>query len=96
MSKTLGLLLASSLAATSALPALAGGLDDAIIEAPVVVEPAPPAGSLGLGGLGAAGAVVGGLVALGIIAAVIDDDEDDDDAANTTLSANGEVVEISN
>ena len=53
MSKTLGLLLASSLAATSAMPALAGGLDDAIIEAPVVVEPAPaPAG---LGGLGTAG-----------------------------------------
>ena len=92
MSKTLGLLLATSLAATSALPALAGGLDDAIIEAPVVVEPAPaPAG---LGGLGVAGAVVGGLVALGIIAAVVDDDDDDDDAANTTLSENGEVVEI--
>ena len=91
MSKTLGLLLASSLAATSALPALAGGLDDAIIEAPVVVEPAPaPAG---FGGLGTAGAVVGGLVALGIIAAVIDDDDDDDDANPTTL-VNGEVVEL--
>ena len=78
MSKTLALLLATSLAATSAMPALAGGLDDAIIEAPIAVEPVPPAGTLGLGGLGAAGAVVGGLVAIGIIAAVIDDDDEDD------------------
>ena len=79
MSKTLALMLATSLAASSAMPALAGGLDDAIIEAPIAVEPAPaPAGSLGLGGLGAAGAVVGGLVAVGIIAAIVDDDDSDD------------------
>lgn len=87
MSKTLALLLAASLAATSAMPALAGGLDDAIIEAPIDIAPAPA--PRGLGGLGAAGAVVGGLVALGIIAAVLDDnDEDDDDNGTTdTLSA---------
>lgn len=85
MSKTLAFLMATSLAATSAVPALAGGLDDAIIEAPVVVEPAPVAG--GLGGLGTAGAVIGGLVALGIIAAVIDDD--DDDATVTPTPENG-------
>ena len=83
MSKTLALLLATSLAATSALPALAGGLDDAIIEAPIDVAPAPPAGSLGLGGLGAAGAVVGGLVAVAIIAAVVDDDDETDSTPDT-------------
>lgn len=80
MTKTLATLLATSLAVSTALPALAGGLDDAIIEAPVVVEPAPA----GIGGLGTVGAVVGGLVALGIIAAVIDDDDDDDDSGATT------------
>ena len=83
MSKTLALLMATTLAATSAVPALAGGLDDAIIEAPIDVAPPPPAG-LGLGGLGTAGAVVGGLVALGIIAAVVDDDDDEDDATPDT------------
>lgn len=91
MSKTFAFLAATSLAATSATTALAGGLDDAIIEAPVVVEPAPAVG--GLGGLGTVGAIAGGLVALGVIAAVIDDD-DDDDAAETTLTAEGATVEI--
>ena len=81
MNKTIATVLATTLAATSALPALAGGLDDAIIEAPVVVEPAPaPAG---IGTLGTVGAIAGGIVALGILAAIIDDDDDDDTGTGT-------------
>ena len=84
MSKTFALLLATSMAATSAMPALAGGLDDVIIEQPVEVAPPPPAGSLGVGGLGVAGLAVGGLLVAGVIAAIADDDGDDDTPATGT------------
>lgn len=63
----------------------AGTLAPPIVEDDVIVVEEGPAGTLGMaGGLGTAGAVAGGLLAVAALAAIVGDDGDDDETDTTT------------
>ena len=75
----------AAILALSTQAVFAGSLAPAVVEGDVIAveEPAPAM----VGGLGTAGAVAGGLLAVAALAALIgDDDDDDDDEVSTTTT----------